>query len=88
MIKVLIDAKFKITGRGCFICVKLLDETQNFKVQNQMYLGNFELEPVIEIPSRTLKNGQPDLNIYALILKNSGDFDKIKEGEILELYYG
>lgn len=87
MIKMRIDAKFKITGRGYFVGVRPLNKNQEWEISSNARLGDFELKPVLEIPRKILENGQPDMNIFALQLKHESDFDTIQEGEILELNY-
>ena len=48
-------------------------------------MGGVPLEPALSQPRKLLENGEPDLDIFSLFLKNKNDKDKLKVDQIVEL---
>jgi hypothetical protein len=69
------------------ICVfaKLLTPALNWKLTEEPKLGQVEIENWFDIPRSLDKNGNVRLDLFAFVLKNNNDEDKIQVSQIVEL---
>jgi len=80
-----IEAIFKINQRGYFVAAKLIDKREQFTLTENSKLGTVDIFPQTQIPRKLDNKGKLITDIWLFRLKNDSDFDKLKEGEIVEL---
>lgn len=74
-----------LKGHGVYIFVRSVVSGQNFKVTENTYLNNVELEPYLDIPRKVKENGELDLDLCALKLKNDHEAFRLKENTVVDL---
>ena len=87
-VKFEIEMVSEIPNQGFIIFAKCLEMKKGFFVTEYSKLGKFDLNNYINTPRKLDKDGQPRTDLFAFQLKNEADFDKIQEGEIIELTPG
>lgn len=80
-----IEAIFKITGRGYFVSAICLENESNFQITEKSKLGDIAIKPFLTQPRAIDKNGNQRMDLFAFQLENNADFEKLREGEIVNL---
>jgi len=83
-----IESVFKITNRGMFVGLRLIDPELNFHITENSFLGGVKLAQFLEIPRSIDSNGNQRRDIVVLQLKNQDDAGKLIPGTIVELTTG
>ena len=83
-----IENLFKITNRGVFVGLRLIDPDLNFYITEKSFLGGVELAKFLEIPRSIDSNGNQRRDIVVFQLKNQDDAGKLIQGSIVELVNG
>jgi hypothetical protein len=75
-----IEEIFELKGRDK-ICVlaKLLDIDSSFQLTDKSRLGEVEIENWFDIPRKLDDNGNIRVDLYAFLLKNKLDLNKIQK---------
>lgn len=64
---------------------KSLDSSVTFKLSDNSFLGDFEIEKWFDIPKATDENGNYRTDNFAFVLKKATDREKIKQDDTLKL---
>jgi hypothetical protein len=83
-----IEKILSIAGRGHYILVRPVISGQQFKWNEKTYLDNVELEQYLDIPRKIKENGEPDLDLYSVRLKNDHEVFRLNENTIVDLIPG
>ena len=86
-VKVQIEYIFKLTNRGQFAIVKLLDPNQDFHITKKSFLGGVELAEYLDIP-RSIDESGNQRDIVALQLKYPEQADMLTPGTVVEIVPG
>lgn len=84
-VKFKIEHIFKITGRGYFIGARMIEKGNSFWLTENSKLGDIEITTFSDKLRAKDKEGNLRTDLWAFQLKRKEDFDKLKEGEIVEL---
>ena len=87
-VKFEIENVFKIIGRGYFVTAKLIEKGNGFWLPENSKLGNVEITDSVTQPRVEDKSGNLRTDLWGFQFKNETDFDKLKVGEIVELFPG
>ena len=87
-IKLKIEKILSIAGRGQYVFVRPTVSGQEFTISEKTYLDNVELDQYLDIPRKLKENGDPDLDVYSVKLKNDHEVFRLKENTIVELIPG
>jgi len=87
-VKFEVEKVFKITGRGYFVTAKLIEKGNGFWLPENSKLGSIEITTFANMPRAKDKGGNLRTDLWAFQLRKEEDFDKFKEGEIVELFPG
>lgn len=87
-VKFKIEKVFEITGRGYFIAATLIEKGNGFWLPAYSKLGNVEIKNYANQPRSKDENGNLKTDLWGFQLKHETDFDKLIEGEIVELFPG
>lgn len=68
-----------------YLLTKSQDTNVNFKLSDNSFLGDIEIENWFDIPRAIDDNGNQRIDTFAFVLKYEADKERIKEGEILGL---
>jgi hypothetical protein len=88
MTKFKIEKILSIAGQGQYILLRPIISGQKFTLIEKAYLDNVELEPHSDIPRKLKENGEIDLDLYSVKLKNNHEVFRLKENTIVELVPG
>ena len=81
-----IESVFRLSlGDKVYVFAKQMDSNLDWKLTDNSKLGIVQIEKWFDIPRTTDKNGNQRLDVFAFVLKNKNDRDKLKEGQIVEL---
>jgi len=81
-----IDSIFKLKARNkTCVFAQLIGDDSDFKLSEKSMLGNAPIENWLDIPKVDDEDGNPRTDLFAFLLKENSDKDKLKIGEIAEL---
>jgi hypothetical protein len=81
-----IESVFKLSLRDkVYVFAKQMNSNLDWKLTDNSKLGVIQIENWCDIPRAIDKNGNQGLDLFAFVLKNKYDKDKLKEGQIVEL---
>jgi len=83
-----IEEVFRLTGRGYIVAAKLIEEGNGFWLPENSKLGKIEITNYLTQISAKDENGNLRTDLWGFKLKNESDFEKLKKGEIVELFPG
>ena len=83
-----IEKILPIEGHGHYILLRPTILGQTFKLTERTYLNNVELEHYLDIPRKLKENGELDLDLYSVKLKNDHEIFRLRESTIVELIPG
>jgi hypothetical protein len=86
--KVLIEKILPIEGHGQYVFVRPVIPGKQFFITEKTFLYNLELEPFLDAPRKIKEDGQPDLNLFAVRLKNTHEAFRLKEKSVVDLVPG
>jgi len=86
--KLRIEKILSIAGQGQYVLVRPTVSGQELTLTEKTYLDNVELDQYLDIPRKLKENGDLDLELYSVKLKNDHDFFRLKENTIVELIPG
>ena len=86
--KLRIEKILSIAGQGQYVLVRPTVSGQELTLTEKTYLDNVELDQYLDIPRKLKENGDLDLELYSVKLKNDHDFFRLKENTIVELVPG
>ncbi|MBT1696416.1 hypothetical protein KK083_05985 [Fulvivirgaceae bacterium PWU4] len=86
--KLKIERILPVAGQGQYILVRPTVSGQEFTISEKTYLGNVELDKHLDIPGKIKENGDPDVDLYSVKLKNDHEVFRLKEDTIVELVPG
>jgi hypothetical protein len=86
--KIRIEEILSIPGRGHYILVRPTISGQEITWTEKVYLGNVELDRFLEVPKKAKENGDVDLDLYIVKLKNDHEVFRLQENTIVELVPG
>lgn len=73
-----------IKGKA-YLLTKCQTLKPNFKLSDSSFLGEVEIENWFDIPRALDESGNQRLDVFAFVLKNEMDKNRVKEGQILLL---
>ena len=80
-----IEKIVSIVGQGQFIFIRPAISGQEIVITEKTYLGNVELDQYLDIPRKLNENGDLDLELYSVKLKNDHEVFRLKENTIVDL---
>jgi hypothetical protein len=86
--KMRIEKILPVAGQGQYILVRPIIPGQEIKLTETTYLDNIELDQYLDIPRKIKENGEQDLDLYSVKLKNDHEVFRLKEKAIVELIPG
>jgi len=86
--KLRIEKILSIAGQGQYVLVRPTVSGQELTLTEKTYLDNVELDQYLDIPRKLKENGDLDLELYSVKLKNDHDVFRLKENTIVELVPG
>jgi hypothetical protein len=69
-----------------YVLCKRLNEDINCYLSDHSYLGDFPIEKWIDMPKAIDEDGNQRMDLYAFVLKDSADKEKIKVNDIYEMW--
>lgn len=84
-IKFRIEKILRITGRGNYLLVRSIIPGQHFVISGNSFLDNVQLEKYLDMRRKIKENGEIDMDVYVLKLKNDHEMIRLKEGIVVEL---
>jgi hypothetical protein len=87
-IKLKIEKILSIAGQGQYILVRPIVSGQELTLTEKTYLDNVELDTYLDIPRKLNENGELDLDLYSVKLKNDHEIFRLKENTIVDLVPG
>jgi hypothetical protein len=83
-----IEKILPIKGHGQYVLVRPTISGQKFSISGKTFLDNVELDNYLDIPRKTKENGDLDLDLYSVRLKNDHEAYRLKEKAVVELIPG
>ena len=81
-----IEYIFELKSRNkIYVFAKLLTPNSDWHLSDKSKLGDVEIEKSIDIPRKLDDDGNVRLNLFAFVLKNNNDRNKLKVNQIAEL---
>jgi hypothetical protein len=80
-----IESIFKLKTRNKICIFAQLMGDNDFKLSEKAMLGNVEIENWLDIPGEPDEDGNPRTDLFAFLLKENNDKNKLKPGDIVEL---
>lgn len=86
--KLKIERILPVAGQGQYILVRPTVSGQKFTISEKTYLGNVALDKYVDMPRKLEENGDLDVDLYSVKLKNDHEVFRLKENTIVELIPG
>ncbi|SKC42140.1 hypothetical protein [Ohtaekwangia koreensis] len=86
--KLKIEKILSIAGQGQYLLVRPIISGQEITLTEKIYLDNIELDQYLDAPRKLKENGELDLDLYSVKLKNDHEVFRLKENTIVDLIPG
>jgi hypothetical protein len=86
--KLKIEKILSLAGQGQYLLVRPIIPGHELILGEKTYLDNVELDQYLDIPRKLNENGELDLDLYSVKLKNDHEVFRLKENTIVELIPG
>jgi hypothetical protein len=86
--KLIIEKILPNTGHGQYVLVRSTVAGHEFSVAEKTFLENVELEKYLDTPGNRKEDGDLDLDLFSVKLKNAHEVYRLKENTIVELIPG
>jgi hypothetical protein len=75
--------KLKASNKTCVFAQVI--GSNDFKLTEKSTLGNIQIENWLDIPKANDEDGNPRTDLFAFLLKENNDKNKLRPGDIVEL---